>query len=55
MDNEDLVFTLEAIVEKFGEEIGPWAADLAANLAAAFWRYTGAGEGDDEDEDDNGV
>jgi hypothetical protein len=52
IDNEDLVFTLEAIVEKFGDAIAPHAAGLATSLAAAFWRYVQANEGD-EDEDDN--
>lgn len=53
VDNEDMVFTLEAIVQKFGEEIGPWAIDLANNLTQAFWKYTKQGE-DEEDEDDTG-
>lgn len=28
VENEDLVFTLETIVEKFGEEIAPFALGL---------------------------
>lgn len=51
VDNEDLIFTLEGIVEKFGDEIAPYAANLAQNLAAAFWKYTQATEDDDGDED----
>lgn len=52
VDTEDLVFTLETIVEKFGDEIGPWALELAANLTAAFWKYSGQGEEEDADEFD---
>lgn len=51
IDNEDLVFTLESIVEKFGDEIAPYAANLAAQLAAAFWKYTNATEDDGDDDD----
>ena len=32
---------LETIVEKFGEEIAPYAMGMTANLAAAFWKLTG--------------
>ena len=38
VESEDLVFTLETIVEKLGEEIAPYALGLTANLAAAFWK-----------------
>ena len=38
VENEDLVFTLETIVDKFGEEMTPYALRLCQNLAAAFWR-----------------
>lgn len=56
IDNEDLVFTLEGIVEKFGDEIAPYAANLATQLAGAFWKYTQATEDDGEDDDaDTGV
>ena len=40
VESEDLVFTLETIVEKFGEDIAPYALGLAQNLAAAFWKLT---------------
>ena len=44
------MFTLETIVEKFGEEIAPYAMGMTANLAAAFWKLTGsADQADDED------
>ena len=32
VDNEDLVFTLETIVDKFGEEMAPYAIGLCQNL-----------------------
>ena len=32
VENEDLVFTLETIVDKFGEEMAPFAFGLCQNL-----------------------
>ena len=32
IENEDLVFTLETIVDKFGEEMAPYALGLCQNL-----------------------
>lgn len=56
VENEELVFTLEVVVERFGDDIAPYAVGLAHNLVAAFWRYSGAGDGDgDDDDDDQGV
>ncbi|KAK3257312.1 hypothetical protein CYMTET_33436, partial [Cymbomonas tetramitiformis] len=49
VENEDLVFTLETIVEKFGEEIAPYAIGLTQNLVAAFWKCIS----EDEEEDDD--
>ena len=44
VENEDLVFTLETIVDKFGEEMAPYALGLCQNLvlfASIFiWFYT---------------
>ncbi|KAG0476805.1 hypothetical protein HPP92_013646 [Vanilla planifolia] len=51
VENEDLVFTLETIVDKFGEEMAPYALGLCQNLAAAFWRCLNASEADDEGDD----
>ncbi|XWS13240.1 hypothetical protein CRYUN_Cryun36dG0020500 [Craigia yunnanensis] len=51
VENEDLVFTLETIVDKFGEEMAPYALGLCQNLAAAFWRCTNSAEADDEADD----
>ncbi|KEH21864.1 importin beta-like SAD2 isoform X2 [Medicago truncatula] len=51
VENEDLVFTLETIVDKFGEEMAPYALGLCQNLAAAFWRCMNSAEADDEADD----
>lgn len=32
VESEDLVFTLETIVDKFGEEMAPYAMGLVTNL-----------------------
>ncbi|ESQ51750.1 hypothetical protein EUTSA_v10016172mg [Eutrema salsugineum] len=50
VENEDLVFTLETIVDKFGEEMAPYAFGLCQNLAAAFWRCLNTSEADDSDD-----
>ena len=50
VDNEDLVLTLETIVDKFGEEIAPYAKSLCENLAAAFWKCIQSADGEDDDE-----
>lgn len=34
VENEDLVFTLETIVDKFGEEMAPYALGLCQNLVS---------------------
>lgn len=36
VENEDLVFTLETIVDKFGEEMAPYALGLCQNLVRIF-------------------
>ncbi|KAB5527592.1 hypothetical protein DKX38_021439 [Salix brachista] len=51
VENEDLVFTLETIVDKFGEEMAPYSLGLCQNLAAAFWRCMNTAEADDEADD----
>ncbi|KAL8100671.1 importin beta-like SAD2 [Apium graveolens] len=51
VENEDLVFTLETIVDKFGEEMAPYALGLCQNLAAAFWKCMHTAEVDDEADD----
>ncbi|XP_068665175.1 importin beta-like SAD2 isoform X2 [Aristolochia californica] len=54
VENEDLVFTLETIVDKFGEEMAPYALGLCQNLAAAFWKCMESTEAE-EDADDPGA
>ncbi|CAN6996716.1 unnamed protein product [Brassica rapa subsp. trilocularis] len=51
VENEDLVFTLETIVDKFGEEMAPYAFGLCQNLAAAFWRCLNTSEASDDLDD----
>eukprot|EP00250_Pteridium_aquilinum_P010585 c19495_g1_i1 orf=322-3393(-) len=51
VENEDLVFTLETIVDKFGEEMAPYALGLCQNLAAAFWKCIRSSEGEEEEDD----
>ncbi|KAL1323029.1 hypothetical protein HN51_068045 [Arachis hypogaea] len=51
VENEDLVFTLETIVDKFGEEMAPYALGLCQNLAAAFWKCMNSAEADEEADD----
>ena len=46
------MFTLEAIVEKFGEDIAPFAVQMTQQLSAAFWKYVNSE--DEEDDDDVG-
>lgn len=37
VENEDLVFTLETIVDKFGEEMAPYAFGLCQNLVMLYF------------------
>ncbi|XP_026419105.1 importin beta-like SAD2 [Papaver somniferum] len=55
VENEDLVFTLETIVDKFGEEMAPYALGLCQNLAAAFWKCIDSADADDDEVDDSGA
>ncbi|GAB2226832.1 hypothetical protein Droror1_Dr00008623 [Drosera rotundifolia] len=55
VENEDLVFTLETIVDKFGEEMAPYALGLCQNLASAFWRCMSTAEADEEGDDPGGA
>ena len=52
VENEDLVLTLETIVNKFGEEIAPYAKSLCQNLGAAFWKIMCTADGGGDDDDD---
>ncbi|KXZ43736.1 hypothetical protein GPECTOR_81g184 [Gonium pectorale] len=56
VDNEDLVFTLEVLVEKFADSIAPYAVQMATQLVGAFWKYSNAADGEeDADEDSAGI
>lgn len=55
VENEDLVFTLETIVDKFGEEMAPYALGLCQNLAAAFWKCMNTNDEADDEGDDSGA
>lgn len=50
VENEDLVFTLETLVEKFGEEISPFAVGLTTNLVQAFYKCIEGGDSADDEE-----
>jgi hypothetical protein len=60
IDNEDLLFSLETLVERFAEHMAPYAVGLTTHLAAQFWRIAAdedeaaaaAGSGSDADDDD---
>jgi len=39
IENEDLVFTLETIVDKFGEEMAPYALGLCQHLVIYFFNH----------------
>lgn len=39
VENEDLVFTLETVVDKFGEEMAPYALGLCQNLVSTCVHY----------------
>jgi importin-7 len=57
VDNEDLVMTLEMVVDKFGEDIAPYAVGLCQQLVRAFTRIqegADAAEGDEEEEEEAG-
>jgi len=47
IENEDIVFTLETIVEKLGEDIAPFAENLGWNLVAAFKKCIGSNDEED--------
>lgn len=54
IDNEDLTFSLETVIERFAADMAPYAAGLAQQLAQQFWRITSSAEQGGDDEDDDG-
>nr|XP_043610617.1 importin beta-like SAD2 [Erigeron canadensis] len=55
VENEDLVFTLETVVDKFGEEMAPYAIGLCQKLGDAFWRCMNTLEADDDADEPGGL
>jgi len=49
VEHEDLVVTLETIVEVLGDDIAPYAVDLARQLTGALVKIMGAADADDEE------
>jgi hypothetical protein len=45
IDNEDLTFSLETVIERFAADMAPYAAGLCQQLAQQFWRITSSAEG----------
>lgn len=52
IDNEDLTFSLETVIERFAADMAPYATGLAQQLAQQFWRIVSAGEGGEGGGDD---
>ena len=48
VDSEGIMATIESIVDKFGDHIGPYAHDVASALVAQFWKIINTEEGDDD-------
>ena len=53
VESEDIVYTLETITEKFGEEIAPYALGMTTNLAQAYWKCVKEAEERANAEDEN--
>lgn len=53
VEHEDLVVTLETIVERMGDEIAPYAVELAKHLTASLGKVLSAPESAKEEEDDD--
>lgn len=55
IDNEDLTFSLETVVERFSDEMAPYALGLTTHLTQQFWRIVSeedaAGAGEEEDDE----
>jgi len=49
VDSEGIMGTIETVVDKFGDHIGPYAHDVAVALVAQFWKIVNVENDDDED------
>lgn len=52
IDNEDLTFSLETVVERFSGDMAPYAVGLVSHLTGQFWRIVAS---EDEEDDDDGA
>ncbi len=57
IDNQDLVCSLEALINTFQDEVGPYAVQLCIHITAAFFKYSSRfkeknDENDSEDAED---
>lgn len=50
IDNDSLVYSLEAFVRKSGEDIIPHALVLSEQMSKSFMKYARSDEEDDEDD-----
>lgn len=50
IDNEDLTFSLETVVERFSADMAPYAVGLVSHLTQQFWRIVASEDEDDEEE-----
>lgn len=52
VENEEMITTLEALIETFSDDMAQYAVQLAQHLAQAFWRIQQQEEENDDDDDD---
>jgi len=55
LHNDELVNTLELIVDSFEDKIAPYAVSMCAQLAEAFMRMAGDPNSNDEDSDESAI
>ena len=49
VDSEGIMGTIETVVDKFGDHIGPYAHDVAGALVAQFWKIVNIEQEEDDD------
>ena len=54
IDHEDIVSSLEEIVNKFSDKMGPYSFDLLVHLSKIFLKYCKKSEEQLERDEDNG-
>lgn len=52
VENEEMITTLEALIETFSDDMAQYATQLAQHLATAFWRIQQQDEENEDDDDD---